>query len=299
MVFVDGIGLGEPDPATNPLVRAATPTFRRLLGGPLAGRTAVRTPSAVMVPLDAGLGVPGLPQSATGQVTILTGENAPALVGRHITAYPTLALRALLEERGLFTRLRRLGTGAALANAYTPEYFAAVAARRLRHAAIALHALQAGVALRTVDDVRAGRAVYHDLTNARLRAFGHAVPLITPEQAGRVLARVALDQPFTLFEFFETDLAGHGRVDDRVGVVERLDRFFGAVLEAADLKETLVLMTSDHGNLEDERTDGHTSNPVPALLLGPGASRMAERLRDLTDLVPACLDLLGHGVGVS
>jgi hypothetical protein len=299
MVFVDGIGLGEPDPATNPLVRAATPTFRRLLGRPLAGRTPIHAPAATMVPLDAQLGVAGLPQSATGQVAILTGENAPALVGRHVTAYPTPALRALLEERGLFTRLRQLGTGAALANAYTPEYFAAIAARRLRHAAITLNALQAGLVLRDVDGVRAGRAVYHDLTNARLRAFGYPVPLITPEHAGRVLASVALDQPFTLFEFFETDLAGHGRVDDRVGVVERLDRFFGAVLDATDLDETLVLMTSDHGNLEDERTDGHTSNPVPALLLGAGAGRMAGRLRDLADLAPACLDLLGHGVGVS
>ncbi len=299
MVFIDGVGLGDPDPATNPLVRAETATFRRLLGRPLAGRTAVRTPAATMVPLDAQLGVAGLPQSATGQVAILTGENAPALVGRHVTAYPTMALRALLEERGLFPRLRRTGTGAVLANAYTAEYFTAIAERRLRHAAIALNALQAGLILRTVDDLRAGRAVYHDLTNARLRAFGHHVPLITPEHAGRVLAEVALEQPFTLFEFFETDLAGHGRVDDRVGVVERLDRFFGAVVDATDLDETLVIMTSDHGNLEDERTDGHTSNPVPALLLGAAASRVAERLRDLTDLAPVCLDLLGHGVGVS
>jgi 2,3-bisphosphoglycerate-independent phosphoglycerate mutase len=298
MVFVDGIGLGDPDPATNPLVRAETPTFRRLLGRPLAGLTAVRTQAATLVPLDAQLGVPGLPQSATGQATILTGENAPALVGRHVTAYPTVALRALLEARGLFTRLRRLGTGAALANAYSPEYFEAVAGRRLRHAAIALNALQAGLTLRGVDDVRAGQAVFHDLTNARLRAFGHAVPLVTPEHAGRVLAGVAVGQPFTLFEFFETDLAGHGRVRDRVGVVERLDRFFGATLDATDLDETLVLMTSDHGNLEDERTDGHTSNPVPALLVGAGAGGLAERLHDLTDLAPACLNLLGHEVGV-
>jgi 2,3-bisphosphoglycerate-independent phosphoglycerate mutase len=298
MIFVDGLGLGEPDPATNPLVRAETPTFRRLLGRPLAGRAAVRTPDATMVPLDAQLGVAGLPQSATGQVTILTGENAPALVGRHVTAYPTPSLRALLEARGLFTRLRRTGTGATLANAYSAEYFAAIAGRRLRHAAIALNALQAGLIFRTVDDLRDGRAVYHDLTNARLRALGHPVPLLTPERAGRVLAGVALEQPFTLFEFFETDLAGHGRIEDRVGVVERLDRLLGGVIDATDLDETLVLMTSDHGNLEDERTDGHTMNPVPALLLGSGARRMAERLRDLTDLAPACLDLLGHGVGV-
>jgi 2,3-bisphosphoglycerate-independent phosphoglycerate mutase len=299
MVFVDGVGLGDPDPATNPLVRAQTPTLRRLLRGPLAGRTAIRSAEAVLVPLDTRLGVPGLPQSATGQVAILTGANAPRLAGRHVTAYPTAPLRALLEEQGLFTRLKRRGIDAALANAYAPEYFTAITQRRLRHAAITLQALQAGVRLRDVEDVRAGRAVHHDLTNARLREWGHPVPLIEPEAAGRILAGLARAQAFTLFEFFQTDLAGHGRVDDRVGVVERFDRFLGAALDATDRDDTLVLMTSDHGNLEDERTDGHTLNPVPALLVGVGREQMADRLRDLTDVAPACLDLLGHEVGVS
>lgn len=292
MLFVDGVGLGDPDPATNPFVRAHTPALRRFLGGPLAGRAPVHAADAVMVPLDARLGVPGLPQSATGQVALLTGENAPALVGRHITAYPTPSLRALLEAHGLFTRLHGRGVSAALANAYSAEYFAAVADRKLRHAAITLNALQAGVRLRGVDDLRAGRAVYQDLTNARLREHGLAVPLVTPEEAGRHLAAVASDHAFTLFEFFQTDLAGHGRVNDRVGVVERLDRFLGAALDATDLEATLVLLTSDHGNLEDERTDSHTLNPVPAVLVGAGRAEVGPRLRAITDLAPACLDVL-------
>ena len=295
MVFVDGVGLGESDPAINPLVRAETPTLHRLLGGPLSGPIAVHTPQATMVPLDARLGVPGLPQSATGQAALLTGTNAPALVGRHVTAYPTQVLRTLLEGQGLFIRLRRRGIDAALANAYAPEYFAAVAARRLRHAAITLNALQAGMPLRDLADLAAGHAVYQDLTNARLQDRGHAVPLIAPEDAGRHLAALASGRAFTLFEFFETDLAGHGRVADPAGVVERLDRFLGGILAATDLAETLVFLTSDHGNLEDERTDGHTLNPVPGLLVGAGRERMAARLRDLTDVVPATLDVLGNG----
>ena len=295
MVFLDGVGLGEPDPAINPFVRAQTPTLRRLLGGPLSGRVAVHTPLASMVPLDARLGVPGLPQSATGQAALLTGTNAPALVGRHVTAYPTRPLRALLEGQGLFIRLRRGGIDPALANAYAPEYFAAVSARRLRHAAITLNAMQAGMRLRDVTDLVAGRAVYQDLTNARLRDRGHAVPLIAPEDAGRHLAALARGRVFTLFEFFETDLAGHGRVADPIGVVERLDRFLGGLLAATDLAETLVVLTSDHGNLEDERTGGHTLNPVPGLLVGAGRGTMAARLRDLTDVVPATLDVLGNG----
>ena len=121
------------------------------------------------------------------------------------------------------------------------------------------------------------------------------MPMISPEDAGRHLAGLAARHPFTLFEFFQTDLAGHRRVPDPVGVVERFDRFLGATLDATDPDETMVVVTSDHGNLEDERTDGHTTNPVPALLVGAGRERVGERLRDLTDITPACVDLLGNG----
>ena len=299
MIFMDGVGLGEADPAVNPLVRAHTPALHALLGGPLAGRAAIRTPAAVMVPLDARLGVPGLPQSATGQTALLTGENAAALVGRHITAYPTPTLSDLLQTRGLFSVLRSRGVSAALANAYSADYFAAVNGRKVRHAAITLNALQAGVRLRDIDDLRAGRAVSHDLTNARLRARGAPVSACTPEDAGRALAAVAAAHDFTLFEFFLTDLAGHGRVDDPVGVVERFDRFAGAALDATDLEDTLVLLTSDHGNIEDARTDAHTLNPVPALLVGAGRDAMAARLRGLTDVAPACIDALDARTVVS
>lgn len=291
-VFVDGVGLGEVDPATNPFARARTPTLRALLGQPLAGAAAVETNDATLVPLDARLGVGGLPQSATGQTALLTGENAPALLGRHVTAYPTPTLRNLLASHGLFVRLRRAGVPASLANAYSDGYFEAVASRRLRHAAVALNALQGDVRFRNLDDLRAGRAVHHDLTNAGLRRHGVDVPAVTAHAAGRRLAEISAAQPFTLFEFFQTDLAGHGRIGDRVGVVERFDAFLGGILAGVDLGETLLLVTSDHGNVEDERTDSHTLNPVPALLVGARRRTMAPRLRAITDVAPACMDLV-------
>ena len=290
-IFVDGLGLGEPDPEVNPVVAASTPALSVLLDGPLAGHTARRTGSATLVPLDACLGVPGLPQSATGQVALLTGRNAPAHIGRHLTAYPTPSLAALLAEHGLMGRLRARGASVALANAYTPAYFEAVAARRFRHGAITLHAMQAGVRLRTIEDLAVGRAVYQDLTNARARDMGADVPLVSPEDAGRRLAALAAEHAFTIFEFFQTDLAGHGRVAGAVEIIERLDRFVGAVLAHADLARTLVLLTSDHGNVEDARTRAHTTNPVPALLAGADRDRAAAELRAITDVAPACLAL--------
>jgi 2,3-bisphosphoglycerate-independent phosphoglycerate mutase len=291
-IFVDGVGLGDADPAVNPLARAATPVLRALLDGPLARPAPRRTDSAVLVPLDACLGVPGLPQSATGQTALLTGQNAPAHIGRHLTAYPTPSLAALLDTHGLFGALRRRGLSVALANAFTPAYFAAVAARRLRHGAVTLHAMQAGVRLRTVDDLAAGRAVYQDLTNARAREFCADVPIVTPEAAGRALAAISAEHRFTMFEFFQSDLAGHGRLPDAVEVVERLDQFLGGALAHVDLAETLFLLTSDHGNLEDARTTAHTTNPVPALLAGVDRDAVAARLHAITDVAPACLAFL-------
>lgn len=297
LIFVDGLGLGDNDPAINPVVRADTPVLRALAGGPLAGRSPRRTATAVLRPLDAGLGVSGLPQSATGQTALLTGQNAPAHIGRHLAAYPTPSLAALLASHGIMGVLRRRGIGVALANAYTPAYFEAVAARRLRYGAITLHALQSGVPLRTVEDLRAGRAVYQDLTNSRAQELGAQVPVIAPEDAGRNLAAVARGHTFTIFEFFQTDLAGHRRIDGAVEVIERLDRFLGGVLAHVGLEETLVILTSDHGNVEDSRTRAHTLNPVPALLVGAERDRVSNRLRAITDVAPACLALLTGGAG--
>ena len=52
MVFVDGLGLGVDDPVINPVSDAVCPNLCRLL-------------SRYARPIDAGLGVPGLPQSAS------------------------------------------------------------------------------------------------------------------------------------------------------------------------------------------------------------------------------------------
>ena len=299
LLFVDGVGLGPDDPDVNPLAAARTPTLEGLLGRRLTWTDGpLHRDGALLVPLDATLGVTGLPQSATGQTALLTGINAPQVVGRHVTAYPTVQLRALLAEHNLFAKATALGGRVTLANAYTPEYFRAVEAGTLRHAAITHSAMSAGIALRTVEDLRAGRAVFHDLTNARLRSWGYDLPLITPRQAGTNLTGIAMEHHLTMFEFFLTDLAAHGRIAvGSVQVVEMFDALLGGVLATADLGALLVVLVSDHGNLEDGRQTTHTRNPVPALLIGHGREAVGEGLRAITDITPAiCRWLAGASV---
>ena len=103
-IFVDGVGLA-PSGTDNPLSQVPMPYLDELLGGPMVlsgdqsdsvgGRShaILAHNGLVLRAVDACLGVPGLPQSATGQTALFTGVNAPALVGDHITAFPTQRLK--------------------------------------------------------------------------------------------------------------------------------------------------------------------------------------------------------------
>ncbi len=299
MIFIDGLGLGDDDADKNPLVTARMPTLRRLTGGrPLvrslfSGSPLFEGREATIVPVDARLGVPGLPQSATGQTTMLTGVNAAAALGRHLFGQPTPTLVNLLRQHSLFKRLRDAGLRATFANPFTHEYFEAVNSGRWRHSATTWAMLSAGLTVRMLDDLLAGRAVFHDVTGETLRERGYDVAPVAPAEAGRRLGRLATDHDFTLFEHFMTDKAGHAQ--DRAAAhhwLEVLDGFLDGVLEAVDQERTLVMIISDHGNVEDLSVRTHTFNPVPAVLVGRQRNAAAARLASLVDVTPAIVDLL-------
>ena len=285
LIFVDGFGLGEEDPGKNPVARAHLTRLRLLRDRPAPD------PAAILIPTDACLGVPGLPQSATGQTSLLAGVNAPAAVGRHLTGYCTKSLAALLDGRSLFGRVKAAGGEATFANAYTPAFLANLP-RFLSVSTVAM--LRAGLPLRTLEDLARGEAVFHDFTNRLLPERGYSLPTVTPREAGQRLARLAERHAFTMVEHFLTDRAGHARDMARgIEILEDLEAFLDAVLSTLDLSAHLVILASDHGNLEDLSTNRHTRNPVPTLLWGAGALRAAPGIRDLTDIAPAILRHLG------
>lgn len=274
-IFLDGIGLA-PVSSRNPLATAITPTLRALLGGPLTSEQTQQRKDLLLQPIDTTLGVAGLPQSGTGQLALLAGVNAPAMVGRHQPHFPPVALQPLLAERSIFRRAHELGRWSAFANTFTPGYWQALANRRLRRTASVIAAEGAGVRFRDLDDWRAGRALMWDITGEALVAQGHpAVLPISPDRAGEHLAVLARTYDLVFFECFLPDLAGHGRLPlSSEAILERIDRMLGGVLAAMDGEHTLVL-TSDHGNIEDRTTPGHTRNPVPLLVVGPAAQLFA------------------------
>ena len=304
MIFFDGWGLGANDPVTNPFLTNPMPALRGLFDGTLPtnhrprevgvdGNGHFQSTRATLVPTDATLGVPGLPQSATGQTTIFTGVNAPREIGEHLGPYPNAALRKILAQDNIFQRLVAANRRAAFANAYPPIFFERLARGKARRSATSYAAHAASVRYRDIDDLRGGRAVSAFLTNERWRDIGADVPLITAYDAGKNLARLANEYDFTLFEYFLTDAAGHkGKPDFTRLVLNEVDELLRGVIDGIDLSESLLITTSDHGNVEDTSAKGHTLNPVPTLLIGAGREKIAPRIHTLTDLTPAIVDWL-------
>jgi 2,3-bisphosphoglycerate-independent phosphoglycerate mutase len=285
LLFVDGLGLGEDDPDKNPVARARVKRLRLLRD------RAAPDPTATLVPADACLGVPGLPQSATGQTSILAGVNAPAAVGRYINGYCTKSLAALLDGRSLFSRVKAGGGEVTFANAYTPAFLENLP-RFLSVSTVA--SMRAGLTFRTLDHLARGEALFHDFTNWLLPERGYSLPIVRPREAGARLARLGERHTFTMYEHFLTDRAGHARDMARgVEILEELEEFLDAVLSAMDLSAHLVVLASDHGNLEDLSTKRHTRNPVPAVFWGAGASEASAAVRTIADIAPAILRHLG------
>jgi 2,3-bisphosphoglycerate-independent phosphoglycerate mutase len=238
--------------------------------------------------------VEGTPQSGTGQTTLLTGENAALAFGRHFGPWTPVSLRPMLEAQSVLRVAVSAGLETVFANAYPRGWPGERSARRA--AAPPLAARAAGLLDRHEEALRKGEAVASEILNDGWRThLGHTdLPVIGPAEAGRNLARIASRARLTLFAHYSTDTAGHrGGMDGAVAALENVDAFLGGVVDAlAD--DVLLVIGSDHGNIEDV-TVGHTHNPAFALLHGPGALERHAELGSLLDFTPALLRWLGAG----
>jgi len=295
-LFLDGVGLGNDDPEVNPLAKAEMPHLQELLDGKrlLAASAPLITKRATLTAIDACLGIPGLPQSATGQATLITGMNVPQQIGRHYGPKPNREIRQLLEQGSLFSQLLQRGYTAALLNAYPESYFDAIKSGKRLYSAIPQAVVNAGIALKTRSDLYQRQALSADFTGLgwRTRLKYNDAPVISEQQAGELLAELALSYDFTFFEYWPSDYAGHRQDEaEALRLLEAFDQVLGGLLAAWDDQQGLVLLTSDHGNMEDLSTRRHTDNPVPALLIGSPElrSRFTADLHSLVDIAPAIL----------
>ena len=286
LFFIDGLGIGSRGPQ-NPFDELEDAEPLAIFQGEIPNIPW----EGILVPTDACLGIEGRPQSASGQTTILTGINAPARLGYHKQGFPNSAMLEIIRDHSIFLQLTRAGIHPiTFANTYTQKFFD----ERPRWVSATTAAVEAaGLNFRTVPDLKAGRAVYQDFTNALLIERGEDVNPRSPEEAATILARIAGENRFTLYEYFITDKVGHAQdMQAARTVLRNLTRLIRGVLAGIDLSSTSVILTSDHGNIEDLSSRNHTLNAVPTLVWGANRHYIADRIKTLADITPAIVETL-------
>ena len=275
-LFIDGVGLKDPS-ADNPVNAEVCPTLSRLI-------------DKHSKPIDACLGVEGLPQSATGQGTMFTGVNCSKAVGKHCEGFPGPALRKIIEEDNIFLELKRRGKKVKFADAYLVDSAEELAARRFKSVTTVM-ALTTPESITTAADLAEDRGLMQDLTRETIQDRYPDIPVIPPERAAEHLFAVARENDFTLYEFFQTDVSGHSMDYDRACEVLRLyDRFLATLIRFTEAAGIMLVITADHGNIEAMGERGHTCNPVPFIAYGRGEEFIRDKVSSLEDVTPALLE---------
>lgn len=284
-LFIDGVGIGPAE--NNPLAAAGL----QVLNFHEENWQSYSAHGGMLKPVDACLGLQGLPQSATGQTSIFSGRNAALAIERHLSGFPSPTLRKMLRADTILGAVKQAELRAAFANAFTPAYFLFPINRM---SASTLHMLYAGFKPRWIWQIEDGEALFQDFTNRMLNEGGLKLPELSPEDAGQLLAGMAGRYDFLAYEYFLTDAAGHERIErSPEDIISDLDAMLDSLLSSLDLAQHTVLLCSDHGNIEAGTASGHTRNPVPLISWGQKQSELLLGVEDISHIKSSVLRYLG------
>lgn len=297
MIFIDGVGLGDDNTATNPFSTAHLPTLEALANGHRWLNSTGRQISkrTIFIPTNPRLGVPGRPQSASGQAAILTGRNVPQIIGEHYGPKPNPHIRELLAEDNFFKQLAAQGKKGGLLEAYPPRWHRGINSGKHLRSSYQQAAYEAGLPIFGEDKIYSGEALAGDWTGEGWRTeLGYKdTPVYTPHEAGRKMVEISRDYDFAFFPHWITDVVGHrGDMKDAIAVLERFDGVMAGAVDAWDDDEGLIIITSDHGNIEAIGDRRHTENDVPTVIIGSEKEYFAQGLDDLSHFVPKMGELL-------
>jgi len=284
MIFVDGLGIGKNNPEINPLVRFKFNFFNEFFGQfPTLKNSRIQNEYFTIKPINATMGVEGLPQSGTGQTAIFCGFNASKFIGKHFGPYPYSTLKPLIQQKNIFTELEKKNFKTYFSNAYPQKFFDYLKNGRRTLSVTTFSYLAAGKKLNTVNDLLNGKAITAEITNEVWNSkLGYNLQLISPKDAGERFYSISLDFNFNLFEYFLTDYAGHSRdFNFAFEVMNKLDGFLEGVISKMNFKKDFLILISDHGNIEDLSVKGHTRNPAIGIFVGNGHQEFSENLKFL------------------
>ncbi len=241
--------------------------------------------------IDAQMQVDGIPQSATGQASIFTGLNTQKLMNGHIFAYPPRSLIRLIFKNSLFSSLKKLGKKSVFINAYTENYFRllendfGIDAKRYeikdintfiqsvkykhRFSVTTIQNLSVNNPFYDINDIEAGRSIFHDIDGHTLLKYGLLKNLPSPEKIRDAFLYNLDNYDLVLFEYFLTDVYGHKKDYDMVyRSLKTLDDLLEILSSAVNPDNTSILVASDHGNIEDLTVSSHTINKAAFIFKG-------------------------------
>lgn len=295
MIFVDGLGVGKNNPEINPLVRFKLDFFSEFFGKfPTLKNSRIENKYFTIRPINATMGVEGLPQSGTGQTAIFCGFNASKFIGKHFGPYPYSTLKPIIQQKNIFIELEKRNFRTYFSNAYPQKFFDYLNNGRRTLSVTTFSYLSANKKLNDVNALLNQKAITaeirNDIWNTKL---GYQLPLIEPQKAGKIFYEISQDYHFNLFEYFLTDYAGHSRdFDYAYDVLIRLDGFLEGIISEMNFNKDLLILVSDHGNLEDLSVKGHTRNPAVGIFVGRKHKEFAEKIKVLYQIKNKIIDYL-------
>jgi len=290
-IFIDGVGLGDAS-SKNPFYVDTYESFQILSGENFNNNgKPILSKKHIFKSIDANLGVDGLPQSGTGQTTLFTGENASKVIGKHFGPYPHTGIKYLLKEQSLFHAVKEMGKKPYFINAYPPIFFEH-AKRRNRWSCTTLMTQSADLTLNSTEEVLNEEALTAEIVqNAWRERLNIDLPKIDATEAAQRLLNVVPNYDLVMYEYYLTDKAGHNqKIEDAQTVLKTLDEFLLHIIREKRSEDVLVI-TSDHGNLEDLSTKTHTRNEVPLFVMGEGAE-VLEKIESLVGVKEGILRVL-------
>ncbi|MCB1180134.1 MAG: metalloenzyme [Leptospiraceae bacterium] len=299
-IFIDGIGFGENNPEINPFTKFAK-SFFLPLGGKEVNKQSKYNDS-IYLKTDASMGIKGLPQSATGQTSLWTGINAPSILNRHVSGFPSFTLKKIIKEYSIIKVFQDYGKQAVFLNCYSPLYLENLKKNTRYLSASTLVQMASGNPLKTLDDLQNGKGLFMDITHELFRDFAKTflpedhelLKLRDPYEMGKLAVRIARESDLSLYEYFLTDKVGHamdwGQAEK---IIHNVESFIDGILDELNPDSEQLIITSDHGNLENLSSKVHTQNPVPTFLYGNLTTNLQDKIQKLADIPIAIYEAVG------
>lgn len=282
-IFLDGVGIGKKS-KQNPFYTHKYESFQVLSGENFFDQNwTFKNDNQFYKGIDANLNVEGLPQSGTGQTALFTGKNAAKIVGRHFGPYPHSKIKPTLKKYNIFKDLIDIGKSPYFMNAYPPVFFE-MAQKTNRWSCTTFMMNSNEMTLNSTKEVLNEEALTAEiLQNAWREKLNIDLPKINAEEAANRLLNQLPNYDLVLFEYYLTDKAGHSQdMEEANRILKTLDKFLMHIIKNIKSEDTLVI-TSDHGNIENLSTKSHTRNKIPLFVYGNHANTF-EKAENITEI---------------